>query len=218
MGFLGGLVRFFQEGGAFMYPILFVFGLGLAIAVERWMYLTVSGATNRALWKKIVPYLKAGNFQEAAALTSKSKAAIASVLTYGLYRVKSARRRDDIEKAMEESLMEVLPRLEKRTHYLATLANIATLLGLLGTIIGLIRAFTAVSCANPAEKADLLSASISVAMNTTAFGLMVAIPLLLVHTLLQTKTTELADSLEMASVKFLNTVFERQIESASKPA
>ena len=108
-----------------------------------------------------------------AALTGKSKAAIASILTYGLYRVKSARRRDDIEKAMEESLMEVLPRLEKRTHYLATLANIATLLGLLGTIIGLISAFTAVSNANPADKADLLSASISVAMNTTAFGLMV---------------------------------------------
>ena len=69
-------------------------------------------------------------------------------------------------------------------------------------------AFTAVSAANPAEKADLLSASISVAMNTTAFGLMVAIPLLLVHALLQTKTTELVDSLEMASVKFLNTITE----------
>jgi hypothetical protein len=122
------------------------------------MYLTLSGASNRALWKKIVPFLKAGNFQEAAAHTAKSKAAIGSILTYGLYRVKSARRRDDIEKAMEESLMEVLPRLEKRTHYLATLANIATLLGLLGTIIGLIRAFTAVSNANPADKADLLSA------------------------------------------------------------
>ncbi len=107
-----------------------------------------------------------------------------------------------------------MPRLEKRTHYLATLANNATLLGLLGTIIGLIRAFTAVSNANPADKADLLSASISVAMNTTAFGLMVAIPLLLVHTLLQTKTNQLVDSLEMASVKFLNAVTERTLKSA----
>jgi biopolymer transport protein ExbB/TolQ len=128
-----------SEFRVFMYPILIVFALGLAIAVERWTYLTMSGASNRSLWKKIVPYLKAGNFQEAAAVTGKSKAAIGSILTYGLYRVKSARRRDDVEKAMEESLMEVLPRLEKRTHYLATLANIATLLGLLGTIIGLIR-------------------------------------------------------------------------------
>jgi len=207
-------VNFFQQGGIFMYPILIVLGLGLAIAIERWTYLTMSGASNRALWKKIVPFLKAGNFQEAAAATSKSKAAIASIMTYGLYRVKSARRRDDIEKAMEESMMEVLPRLEKRTHYLAILANISTLLGLLGTIIGLINAFTAVSNANPADKADLLSASISVAMNTTAFGLMVAIPLLLVHALLQTKTNEIVDSLEMASVKFLNALTERQLKPA----
>lgn len=214
MDFLSAIVRFFQQGGAFMYPILIVFGLGIAIAVERWTYLTISGASNRSLWKKIVPYLKAGNFQEAATVTNKSKAAIASILTYGLYRVKSARRRDDIEKAMEESLMEVVPRLEKRTHYLATLANIATLMGLLGTIIGLISAFTAVSNANPADKADLLSASISVAMNTTAFGLMVAIPLLLLHALLQTKTNHIVDSLEMASVKFLNAVTERQLKPA----
>ncbi len=101
------IVRFFQDGGAFMYPILLVFAFGAAIAIERWMYLTMSGASNRALWKKIVPFLKAGNFQEAAAHTSKSKAAIGGILTYGLYRVKSARHRDDIEKAMEESMMEV---------------------------------------------------------------------------------------------------------------
>ena len=99
--------------------------------------------------------------------------------------------------------------LANHAHYLATFANIATLLGLLGTIIGLIRAFTAVSGANPAEKADLLSASISVAMNTTAFGLMVAIPLLVVHAVLTSKTGDIVDSLEMATVKALN-VFSRR--------
>ncbi len=207
---MSAIINFFQQGGQFMYPILFVFGLGMAIAVERYVYLTMTGASNRAMWKKIVPYLKAGNFQQAVSVTSKSKSAIGKIMTYGLYRVGSARRRDDIEKAMEESLMEVLPKLEKRTHYLATFANIATLLGLLGTIIGLIKAFTAVANANPAEKADMLSGSISIAMNTTAFGLMVAIPLLLVHTVIQTKTNQIVDSLEMASVKFLNAVTERQ--------
>ena len=100
--------------------------------------------------------------------------------------------------------METLPRLEKRTQYLATLANVSTLLGLLGTIIGLIAAFTAVANADPAEKANLLSQSISVAMNTTAFGLMSAIPLLLLHSVLQTKTNEIVDSFEMAGVKLLN--------------
>lgn len=210
------IVKFFQEGGVFMYPIVVVFALGVAIAIERWAYLTAATVSNKALWNKIAPYLKAGNLTAAMQVTSQSKAAIAQIMTYGLNRVRSARRREDVEQAMEESLMEVMPRLERRTHYLATFANIATLLGLLGTIIGLIQAFTAVSNASPAEKADLLSASISVAMNTTAFGLMVAIPLLLIHTLLQTKTTEIVDSLEMASVKFLNSVTERAVEP--KPA
>ncbi|MEE9142427.1 MAG: MotA/TolQ/ExbB proton channel family protein [Gammaproteobacteria bacterium] len=209
MGTFNTFVKFFQDGGAFMYPIVIVFALGAAIAIERYLYLSASKAKNRSLWKKLVPMLERGQYQQAMSVTNKSRTAIAKIMTYGLSRVKTARRRDDIEKAMEESLMEVLPGLEKRTHYLATFANIATLLGLLGTIIGLIRAFTAVAAANPAEKADMLSASISVAMNTTAFGLMVAIPLLLFHTVLQTKTTELIDSLEMASVKFLNTITER---------
>ncbi len=202
-------VKFFQEGGLFMYPIAVVLALGLAIALERWLYLTMTTAKNKALWNAVTPYLKSGNFAGAMQVTSKSGAVIGQIMTYGLNRVRSARRREDVEQAMEESLMEVMPRLEKRTHYLATFANIATLLGLLGTIVGLISAFTAVASANPAEKADLLSASISVAMNTTAFGLIVAIPLLLTHTLLQTKTTEIIDSLEMASVKFLNTITER---------
>ncbi len=204
------IVSFFQDGGVFMYPIVVVFALGLAIALERWLFLSKTSIGNRMVWKKITPYIQQGKFQEAVNVTSKSGAAIAKILTYGLHRIKNAAHRDDVEKAMEESLMEVMPRLEKRTHYLATFANVATLLGLLGTIIGLINAFTAVAAANPAEKADMLSASISVAMNTTAFGLMVAIPLLLVHTVLQSKTTEIVDSLEMVSVKFLNAVDERR--------
>jgi biopolymer transport protein ExbB/TolQ len=116
----------------------------------------------------------------------------------------SARRRDDFEAPMDESIMEAIPRLEKRTHYLAMFANIATLLGLLGTIIGLIKAFTAVAQVDPSMKAEILSTSISVAMNTTAFGLIVAIPLLFFYTVLQTKTTEIVDSLEMTVVKFVN--------------
>jgi len=103
-------------------------------------------------------------------------------------------------------MMEIIPQLEKRTQYIALFANICTLLGLLGTIMGLIAAFTAVANADPAEKADLLSASISVAMNTTAFGLMAAIPLLVFHAMLSSKTGEIIDSLEMASVKTLNLI------------
>jgi biopolymer transport protein ExbB/TolQ len=204
------LVNFFQAGGLFMYPIVGVLALGIAIAVERYVYLTAARATNQRIWKQVMPLLMDGKYGQATALTEKSKTALSRILRYGLDRAGANVRRDDVEVAMEEGLMETVPRLEKRTHYLATFANIATLLGLLGTIMGLIQAFTAVANANPAEKADMLSASISVAMNTTAFGLMAAIPLLLIYTVLQTKTTELVDSLEMASVKFLNILTEQR--------
>jgi biopolymer transport protein ExbB len=209
MQFFSMVVRFFQGGGAMMYPIAVVLVVGASIAIERYIVLTRTSIRNRGLWNEIAPLLTQGNFKAAVQITSKSDAAVGQILSYGLARIGSARNRDDIEKAMEESLMDVVPRLEKRTHYLATFANLATLLGLLGTVVGLINAFAAVATVNPADKANLLSASISVAMNCTAFGLMTAVPLLVIHAVLQTKTTELVDSLEMASVKFLNAVTER---------
>ena len=215
MEFFSSIVRFFQGGGFMMYPIAVVLVIGVAIAIERYVVLTMTSIRNRGLWNEIAPLLAQGNFKGAVQVTGKSEAAIGQILSYGLARISSARSRDDIEKAMEESLMDVVPRLEKRTHYLATFANLATLLGLLGTVIGLIHAFAAVATVNPADKANLLSASISVAMNCTAFGLMTAVPLLVIHAVLQTKTTELIDSLEMASVKFLNAVTERSAPSAA---
>lgn len=204
MDFVSIALRFFQSGGAFMYPILIVMILGLAIALERWLYLRRARKENRALWTDLMPLLSQGDYQAAEAVATNSETAIGRVLGYGLARAKSASQRAEVEMAMEESIMEVTPLLERRTHYLATFANIATLLGLLGTIIGLIQGFTAVANVNPAEKANLLSASISVAMNTTAFGLMVAIPLLLSHAWLQSQANELIDSVEMAAIKFLN--------------
>lgn len=198
------IVSFFNDGGAFMYPIMLVFALGLAISIERYFYLTVVRANNRKSLNQILNILQSGDMQKAYSVVSKSNHAVNKMLYQGLVRFKTSKSREDIESAMEESMLEVIPRLEKRTHYLATFANIATLLGLLGTIIGLIKAFTAVAQVDPALKAEILSTSISVAMNTTAFGLMVAIPLLLIYAVLQTKTTELTDSLEMATVKFAN--------------
>lgn len=208
MDFFYAIPRFFQTGGPFMYPILIVFGFGLAIAIERWLKLNVARRRNRKTWDEIQPVLQDGNFDRAREITAGSDTELGMVLSLGLSRQGSVRRRDDIEIAMEEGMMEVIPQLEKRTHYLALFSNMSTLLGLLGTIMGLISAFTAVAGANPAEKADLLSASISVAMNTTAFGLMAGIPLLLFHALLTTKTTEIVDSMEMAQVKTLNIITE----------
>ncbi|MDH3418705.1 MAG: MotA/TolQ/ExbB proton channel family protein [Gammaproteobacteria bacterium] len=198
------IVAFFSTGGLFMYPILLVFAIGVAIAVERYVTLTLVTNKNQSVWEQVQPLLLKGKFDEARKMTDEDESSISKVLSMGLARQGAVRRREDIEIAMEESMMEIIPQLEKRTPYVALSSNVATLLGLLGTIMGLIQAFTAVANANPAEKADLLSASISVAMNTTAFGLMVAIPLLVTHVILTTKTGQIVDSLEMASVKTLN--------------
>ena len=204
MDFFYSIVEFFVTGGPFMYPILFVFAVGTAIAVERYVTLTLMRSNNQSAWRKVLPLLMNGEFDQAREMLSEGKSTIAQLLSMGLARQGAVRRREEIEIAMEESMMEIIPQLEKRTPYVALFASIATLLGLLGTIMGLIEAFTAVANANPAEKADLLSASISVAMNTTAFGLMVAIPLLITNSVLTAKTGEIIDSLEMASVKALN--------------
>jgi biopolymer transport protein ExbB len=216
MDFIYSIIGFFVAGGPFMYPILMVFAVGSAIAIERYITLSRVTAKNQSVWSKLQPALMKGDFDKARELTSKDDSTISKLLGMGLARQGAVRRREDIEIAMEETMMEIIPQLEKRTPYVALGASIATLLGLLGTIMGLIEAFTAVANANPAEKADLLSASISVAMNTTAFGLMVAIPLLIGHTVLTAKAGAIIDSLEMASVKALNVITSRarrQIEA-----
>jgi biopolymer transport protein ExbB len=214
------VVGFFQEGGPFMYPIAIVLSIGIAVAFERYFYLVKEMRVNRQAYTKLLPLLRQRRLKEIVEFTKNSKSAVARIAADGVNKQQHtdvARRRSDIEAAMEEGLLEALPQIERRTPYLATFANIATLLGLLGTIIGLIAAFTAVANADPAEKATLLSQSISIAMNTTAFGLMAAIPLLLVHSMLQSKTSAIIESLEIAVVKFVN-LLEGNAEAVAAPA
>lgn len=200
------LIRFFQKGGLFMFPILLTLLVGLVIAIERWIHLKRVREANKKTWDSLYTKLENGEFDKAREIANKDKSVMAQMLGMGLARQGAVRRREDIEIAMEESMMEIVPQLEKRTPYLALLSNIATLFGLLGTIMGLIMAFAAVATASPAEKAALLAASISEAMNCTAFGLMSAIPLLLLHARLTTNTGQIVNSLEMASVKALNSI------------
>lgn len=201
---MNSVIGFFQNGGSFMYPIALVLVIGMALSIERWVFLSVAKSSNRRAFDRMLPKLQKKDYSGVIDVARSSRAPIGRIVAAGIARMQQTPRRDEIEYAMEEGVMELVPRLEKRTPYIATLANISTLLGLLGTIMGLIAAFTAVANADPAEKASLLSQSISVAMNTTAFGLMAAIPLLLLHATLQTKTVEIVDSLEMAGVKCLN--------------
>jgi len=200
------VLKFFQDCGLFLYPSLAILALGVAIAIERWLFLRRARVDNRRVWQQWQPLLAARRYREVQGLAAQSDAAMGRIVHHGLQRLESACQREDIDAAMEEGMMEIVPRLEKRTHYIATFANVITLVGLLGTIIGLIQAFTAVAQVDPAHKAELLSASISIAMNNTAFALMVAIPFLLIHAFLQARTAEIVDGLEAARLSFLNLV------------
>ena len=214
MEFLSFIAKSFTAGGAFMFPILLVGAVAIAITIERYVTLARMGARNRRTWSQVESVLTSGEFDKARELMSKDDSSLAKLLSMGLALEGAVRRRDDVEKAMQEGMMEVVPQLEKRTHYLATAANVATLLGLLGTVSGLIHAFAAVATVNPAEKANLLAASISEAMNCTAFGLVTAVPILVVHAFLQAKTTGLSDGLETAAIRFLNALAARQAARA----
>lgn len=211
------IARFFQDGGFFIYPIAFVLAVGLAISLERWVYLTRERYRNLKAFGDFLPLLRTTDLEKMQLYTREVSVPITRIIGCGLDMMKVSKQRADIENSMSEGMLETMPRIEARTGYLAVLANIATLLGLLGTIIGLIGAFTAVANADPAEKSELLSLSISVAMNTTAFGLISAIPLLVLHAVLQSKTSKIVTSIEMAAVKFLNIMTIHRLIEAGMP-
>ena len=200
---LHSIATAFREGGWGMILILLILVASVVIIVDRALVL-LRGKDAGPLMARLARLLRDRDVAGAASLCEQTDTPLSRIVGAGLSQSPAGEQR--VLACMEEAARRELPRLEKRTGYLALLGNIATLAGLLGTIVGLIQAFTAVANANPAEKADLLSASISVAMNTTAFGLIVAIPLLITHSVLTAKTGEIVDSLEMASVKALNVI------------
>lgn len=213
VGVYDEIARFFHEGGVFLYPIAVVLAIGMAISLERWLYLSREKIRNTKTFESFLHLLRTNDMEKMQLFTRDHTAPVSRIIGCGLDMMCVSRLRADIENAMGEGLLEAMPRLEVRTGYLAVLANIATLLGLLGTIIGLIMAFTAVADADPADKSRLLSQSISVAMYTTAFGLIAAIPLLLIHAVLQNKTAAIVRSIEMSAAKFLNVMtLNREIE------
>lgn len=214
------ITAFFQDGGLFIYPIAIVLAIGVAIAIERWVFLSREKYRNSKAFDGFLPLLRTTDLEKMQMYSREVQTPVTRIIGCGLDMMKVSQQRGDIENSMSEGMLETMPRLESRTGYLAVLANVATLLGLLGTIIGLISAFTAVAVADPAQKSTLLSQSISVAMNTTAFGLIAAIPLLILHAVIQNKTAAIVNSIEMAAVKFLNIMtLHRFIEaSIARPA
>lgn len=218
MELYGSIVRFFQHGGIFMFPIAVVAAFGLAVTIERWLYLKRTIAENADLWRRLAPQIVEGNLDGADHNTSGQESALAVLVRYGIGRIRQSWPRDDLQRSLDGLVADTISMVEKRTHYLSMLANVATLLGLLGTIMGLVHAFAAVGQVSAAEKASLLSSSISEALNCTAFGLVVAIPLMLVHSFLQARSSEIVDILDSASAKMLDAAAEKALASSKLAA
>ena len=206
---MGAIKEFFSSGGEFMWPILAVSVVGIAIIAERVARLFFRYSVNaNQFMAQIQKLVISGNIDRAIKLcNAEPNAALPRVIEAGLTRANKGET--EILSAIEEATLEVVPEITKRTPSLQAVANVATLLGLLGTIVGLIQAFDAVATAPADQKTTMLTASIAVAMNTTAFGLIVAIPTLAAYTFLNNTVKRMIDEIDQYSVKLQNLLITR---------
>ncbi|HJL17621.1 MAG TPA: MotA/TolQ/ExbB proton channel family protein [Sandaracinaceae bacterium LLY-WYZ-13_1] len=198
------LAHHFEEGGWGMYPILVWQIIAIGIIIERAIYLYRSSINKDVFLATMQKCILAGDVARAIKLCSAANAPLARIVKAGLMKVN--RPDAEVQAAMDEAALRELPKVEARTGYLALLANLAMLSGLLGTVTGLIVAFGAVANADASSKATMLAKGISEAMNCTAFGLFAAILALLGFAVLNGKTQSLLDDINGATVQVMNLV------------
>lgn len=205
MGFLASVADTFIKGGSWMWLILGVQLVSIAIIIERSIFLYKKNKIgNRAAVNKYESAIRSGRLDEVKAEAARNHNSVDAVVLAGVEAAVNWGGKDEIRGKMDEVLLDVNSTYENRVGFLAMLGNVATLAGLLGTIVGMISSFTAVSSASPMEKATLLSSGISVAMNTTAYGLIVAIPALIMFAVLSDRASKLSEDLNQASLKVFN--------------
>lgn len=197
----------FEHGGFWMYPILLIQLASVVIIAERVHSLFVKRKMNQgSLVAGFEDHIRRGELasvvEKAQAVAAENPAARAALA--GAKAAQFMGGKEEIQGKMDEVLVEENSLLDRRVGFLSMLGNVATLTGLLGTITGMIKSFAAVAYANPAEKAALLAQGISEAMNATAYGLITAIPALVLYAILQNRANHLAEDLNQASLKVFN--------------
>jgi len=206
MEFFHSVAEAYEEGGWGMYPITVCLIFVVAITVDRIRALYFLYAIDKeAFIKGLKAHIFAGDLEKAIAYTAGMKSTpLTNIVKAGLIHVPKGEA--EVQAAMDEMALLENPKLEARTGFLAMLANVAMLAGLLGTIVGLIKCFGAVASVEAADKARVLSAGISEAMNCTAFGLLTAIPALLGFSLLNGRTQHMIDDINSTTVGVLNLI------------
>ena len=200
------IVAAFQGGGPGMYPIAIVMVLVIWIIVERFITLGSLAVEKTDFNDKIFGMILRGDVRQAITFCDSKPAPLTNTLKAGLVQVLNKRPDEEVQVAMDGAVLKEMPRLEGWTSFLAIFGNVATLLGLLGTIIGLIHSFRGVAKVDPSQKAALLSSGIAEAMNCTAFGLIVAIPALIAFGYFQTKIQRIVNDVNESSVNVMNLI------------
>jgi len=213
---MDSIAKAMSEGGIWMYIILATSVVGVGIMIERFVMLFFKYNINAtAFMAQIQKLVMANSIDKAIKLCNAApSAALARVIKAGLTRANKSS--DEIQNAVEEATLEVIPFIQRRTNTLAAIANIATLMGLLGTIIGMIGAFSDMATVAPDKRQEALGRNISLAMNTTAFGLIVAIPCMLAHLILSGVTKKIIDEIDLYSVKLENLLISRHKPSSDR--
>ncbi len=211
------MLAFFQQGGVFMHLILLSGAVATAVTLERWFVLFVrSSMSARPFANKICGHIRSGDFDQALTLSMAKKTPLARIVRAAIMARSGGSR--DVQNAVDEAALAEIPTLQDRTPYLGTIAQIATLLGLLGTIVGLMQSFAAVQSAASEQRAMLLAAGISTALNTTALGLIVAVPTTVAYSIMQRKTERLIEQIDEASVRVMNLLISRKSDVAAAKA
>jgi biopolymer transport protein ExbB len=199
------IALFFTSGGSFMWLILILFAVAMAVVIERLVFFLVTCRNDSAVMvADVATALNAGDLDQARAAVSGRNAPLNAIMGAAVERYALGLPYKDIRQGVEEVAIKEVPRLSQRISYLAMFANIATLTGLLGTIFGLQRSFSSLAVAEAAQKAAMLAEGISQAMNTTAFGLIVAIPCLIAYAKISTMQARLSEDLDASSIRLLN--------------
>ena len=202
------LLEWFRNGGPIMWPILLVALTGLAVFLERFYVIIVRSRINGpAFIERVMQLVRAQKPEDAMRLCAQSHAPLPDI---GLLILRSKSREEgDLQNVADAASLSVIPRLTRRLQYLPVLANVATLIGLFGTIFGLKAAFASVAAASAAQRSDKLAEGIAIALNATGFGLATAIPLTLAHSYLASQAEEIIEQVDEFSVRLINALVER---------
>jgi biopolymer transport protein ExbB/TolQ len=199
------LAQAFNAGGPFMWVILVVFAVACAVVVDRLVfYFIICRPNGVRLAAEVAQALNADDVAKAKKTVSKRRAPMNMLMQTAVERYGSGMTFDEIQKGVDQAAIREMPRMTQRLNYLSLFANIGTLLGLLGTIIGLQEMFGSLAAVEAEKKAAMLASGIAQAMNATAFGLIVAVPCMVLYTILYNNPQQVTKDLDEAVVRLLD--------------